>query len=311
MVSSLLLLLLDSRAPAGAHGHSGGMESAVTAGLVADVADVERFCRFRLRTSGPAVAAFAAVACDLWRAGPGDTPGSDAAARWAELDGEFGARVASPASRAASRQLGSGLRRLVRSMAPGADLATPWRLVPGPAPHQPLVLGAAVAVAEGDARLAALAAALGTCTVPASAAVRLLGLDPYAVQGVLAWPPRSTRRAGPARNSPRGAAGSRTGAACRSPGAGPLREIARGSRACAGAARRRPRPLGGASVCILTMTLGLPVTSTITPGPTFTTMSTAPPESRPARPPGKCRGSASAARSEAARRHWSPRFAGR
>ena len=112
MVSSLLLLLLDSRAPAGAHGHSGGMESAVTAGLVADVADVERFCRFRLRPSGPAAAAFAAAACDLWRAGPGDTPESDAAARWAELDGEFGARVASPASRAASRQLGSGLRRL-------------------------------------------------------------------------------------------------------------------------------------------------------------------------------------------------------
>ena len=186
MVSSLLLLLLDSRAPAGAHGHSGGMESAVTAGLVADVADVERFCRFRLRTSGPAAAAFAAVACDLWRAGPGDTPESDAAARWAELDGEFGARVASPASRAASRQLGSGLRRLVRSMAPEADLATPWRLVPGPAPHQPLVLGSAVAIADGDARLAALAAALGTCTLPASAAVRLLGLDPYAVQGVLA-----------------------------------------------------------------------------------------------------------------------------
>jgi urease accessory protein len=185
MVSSLLLLLLDSRAPAGAHGHSGGMESAVMAGLVADVADVERFCRFRLRTSGPTAAAFAAVACDLWRAGSG-TPESDAAARWAELDGEFGARVASPASRAASRQLGSGLRRLVRSTAPEADLATPWRLVPRPAPHQPLVLGAAVAVADGDARHAALAAALGTCTVPASAAVRLLGLDPYAVQGVLA-----------------------------------------------------------------------------------------------------------------------------
>jgi len=186
MVSSLLLLLLDSRAPVGAHGHSGGMESAVTAGLVADVAGVERFCRFRLRASGPAAAAFAAVACDLWRAGLSDTPHSDVATRWAELDGEFGARVASPASRAASRQQGSGLRRLVRSIAPEADLATPWRLVPGPAPHQPLVLGAAVAIAGGDARLAALAAALGTCMMPASAAVRLLGLDPYAVQGVLA-----------------------------------------------------------------------------------------------------------------------------
>jgi urease accessory protein len=34
--------------------------------------------------------------------------------------------------------------------------------------------------------LAARAAALGTCTAPASAAVRLLGLDPFAVHRVLA-----------------------------------------------------------------------------------------------------------------------------
>jgi urease accessory protein len=197
MTSSLLLLLLDSRAPAGAHGHSGGMEAAVTAGFVRDVTDVEEFCRFRLRTAGQGAAAFAAVACDLWRTGAGsaltgdgaaaDGPptGGAVAARWAELDGEFGARVASPAVRAASRQLGSGLRRLVRAMAPAADLKTPWRAIPGPAPHQPLVLGAAVAIAGGDPGLAATAAALGTCSAPASAAVRLLGLDPYAVHGVL------------------------------------------------------------------------------------------------------------------------------
>jgi len=71
-------------------------------------------------------------------------------------------------------------------MAPEADLAAPWRRIQRPAPHHPLVLGAAVAIAGGDPRLAGLAAALGTCIGPASAAVRLLGLDPYAVQGVLA-----------------------------------------------------------------------------------------------------------------------------
>jgi urease accessory protein len=194
--SALLLLLLDSRSPAGAHGHSGGMEAAVTAGFVTGVADVERFCRFRLRTSGQVAAAFAAVACQLWLAGsrpdrsggaaPADpAPGGDAA-RWAELDAEFSARAPSAAARTASRQLGSGLRRLVRAMVPGADLALPWQRIQWPAPHHPLVLGAAVAIAGGDARLAGLAAALGTCTVPASAAVRLLGLDPYAVQAVLA-----------------------------------------------------------------------------------------------------------------------------
>ena len=43
-----LMLLLDSRSPAGAHSHSGGMEAAVTAGWVRDVADVREFCRGRL-----------------------------------------------------------------------------------------------------------------------------------------------------------------------------------------------------------------------------------------------------------------------
>jgi urease accessory protein len=179
MTSSLLLLLLDSRAPAGAHGHSGGMEAAVTAGFVRGVTEVEQFCRFRLRTSGQVSAAFAVVACQLWLADADP-------ARWAELDAEFSARVPSAAARAASRQLGSGLRRLVRAMVPSADLVSPWQGIQRPAPHHPLVLGAAVAITGGDAGLAGAAAALGTCTGPASAAVRLLGLDPYAVQGVLA-----------------------------------------------------------------------------------------------------------------------------
>jgi urease accessory protein len=179
MNTALLLSLLDSRAPAGGHGHSGGMEAAVTAGFVAGVADVEQFCRHRLRTSGQAAAGFAAAACLLW-------DGGASPARWAELDGELSARMPSPAARTASRQLGSGLRRLVAAMVPSADLAAPWREIGRPAPHHPLVLGSAVALAGGDPRLAGVAAALGTCTTAASAAVRLLGLDPYAVQGMLA-----------------------------------------------------------------------------------------------------------------------------
>jgi urease accessory protein len=43
-----------------------------------------------------------------------------------------------------------------------------------------------VARAGGDPELAARAAALGACAGPASAAVRLLGLDPFAVQAMLA-----------------------------------------------------------------------------------------------------------------------------
>ena len=178
-MTALLLLLLDSRAPAGAHSHSGGMEAAVMTGQVTGLAEVEEFCRGRLRTSGRVAASFAAAACLAWRRGAG-------AGEWAALDAEFGARTPSEASRAASRQLGSGLRRLLRSMCGDADLATPWAGCPPPAPHHPLVLGAGIALAAGAPELAARAAALATCTSPASAAVRLLGLDPFAVQAMLA-----------------------------------------------------------------------------------------------------------------------------
>jgi urease accessory protein len=197
-MNTLLLLLLDSRAPTGAHNHSGGMEAAVSVGLVAGLPDVEEFCRGRLRTSGRVAAAFAAAACRLQRgavagphtAGPHTAGplagGLSLAGEWALLDAEFEARSPSEAMRGASRQLGGGLRRLLRSILPDADLVTPWAQCAGPAPHHPLVLGAGVALAGGTPELAGRAAALATCTGPASAAVRLLGLDPFAVQAMLA-----------------------------------------------------------------------------------------------------------------------------
>jgi urease accessory protein len=208
-MNALLLLLLDSRAPAGAHNHSGGMEAAVSSGLVAGLPEAAEFCRGRLRTSGLVAAAFAAAACRL-QLGPAPgppapgppapgppAPGPPAsgptapgrpclAQEWALLDAEFEARTPSPAMRAASRQLGGGLRRLLRSVLPDADLTTSWAQCAAPAPHHPLVLGAGVALTGGSPQLAARAAALATCTVPASAAVRLLGLDPFAVQAMLA-----------------------------------------------------------------------------------------------------------------------------
>ncbi|MDT4907975.1 MAG: urease accessory protein [Pseudonocardiales bacterium] len=186
---ALLLLLLDGRAPTGAHSHSGGMEAAVSAGFVTDLAGVEAFCRGRLRTHGRVAAAFAAAACQLWL-GPGAGTGSASrlapGPSWRDLDAEFSARTPSEAMRASSRQLGRGLLRLLRAMLPAADLTTPLAGCGAPAPHHPLVLGAGVGLAGGDAALAARAAALGVCTGPASAAVRLLGLDPYGVHGLLA-----------------------------------------------------------------------------------------------------------------------------
>lgn len=183
---ALLLLVLDSRAPTGGHNHSIGMESAISAGLVHHAGDVEQFCAGRLLTSGRVAAAFAAAACRHWHVvgvTSCDRDDNQPAAsdgrpdRWAELDAEFDARTPSEALRAASRQLGNGLRRLARATMPDAEL---------PAAHHPIVLGAAVGAAGGSPDLAARAAALSTVTVPASAAVRLLGLDPFTMYSVLA-----------------------------------------------------------------------------------------------------------------------------
>jgi urease accessory protein len=200
-MNSLLLLLLDSRAPAGAHHHSGGMEAAIGTGLVTGLAGLEDFCRARLRTSARVGAAFAAAAARLQSdsaersvalaarngsARPGAESRARAAGEWALLDAEFEARTPSEAMRMASRQLGRGLVRLLRSVQPEADLATAFSRCAGPAPHHPLVLGAAVSLAGGGPDLAARAAALAACAGPASAAVRLLGLDPFAVQAMLA-----------------------------------------------------------------------------------------------------------------------------
>ena len=64
-----LLLLADSRLPAGAHAHSGGVAPAVDAGLVggngSDLAEVVAFLRGRLHTAGLLTAAIAARACHL------------------------------------------------------------------------------------------------------------------------------------------------------------------------------------------------------------------------------------------------------
>ena len=118
-MNALLLLLLDSRAPAGAHHHSGGMEAAIGTGLVTGLADLEDFCRAKLRTSARVSAAFAAAACrlqsqhaeravapapDRWRAGAEPS----ALDQWRVLDAEFEARTPSEAMRTASRQLGGG-----------------------------------------------------------------------------------------------------------------------------------------------------------------------------------------------------------
>jgi urease accessory protein len=179
---------------------------------VTDLATLEAFLRGRLRTAGLVVAALAAAACFQARG----TLGEPAAPVrdddfWELLDAEADARTPAPAQRGASRRQGRALLRAARVAWPDAvwlaELAAPAGGRGGRGgtggtggtggggaareeyrngPHHAVVLGAAAAAAgctPGDAaRIAAYQAVAG----PASAAVRLLALDPMRATGVLA-----------------------------------------------------------------------------------------------------------------------------
>ncbi len=181
-----LLLLADSRLPAGGHAHSGGLEPAAAAGVVADLAGLADFLRGRLATSGLVAAALAVAACARI-AGGGGSPGprDDMASAWVRLDGEADARTPSPAQRAASRAQGRSMLRAVRTAWPSPVLDGLRAALPA-GPHHPLVVGASVAVLGGSPAEAAALCAYASVTGPASAAVRLLGLDPLAVHHALA-----------------------------------------------------------------------------------------------------------------------------
>jgi urease accessory protein len=256
------LLLSDSRFPAGGHAHSGGVEPAVTAGTVTDLASLEAFLRGRLRTAGLVAAGLAAATCAraggtgyAGRGGPGGhdgrgggetaadewCPGGENGGRmegdqrsvrydgvdlWDLLDAEADARTPSPAQRAASRRQGRALLRAARAAWPedpglaglavsgaataratgrtdaavagsgasagsgvarggaasGATLQAQYR----GGPHHAVVLGAAAAAAGCGAGDAARIAAYQSVAGAASAAVRLLALDPMLATAVLA-----------------------------------------------------------------------------------------------------------------------------
>jgi urease accessory protein len=164
MTPTALLLLADSRLPSGGHAHSGGLEAAVAAGRVRDVSTLDGFLRGRLHTVGLVSASFAAAACAR--------PSSAAA-----LDDGLDARTPSPALRRASRVQGRALLRAGRAM---------WTVPAVFEAHHAVALGVVASAAGLDPAQAASVAAYGAAAGPASAAVRLLGLDPYAVQGLLA-----------------------------------------------------------------------------------------------------------------------------
>jgi urease accessory protein len=168
-MTAALLALADSRLPAGGHAHSGGVEQAIAAGVVTDPASLSTFLRRRLATAGAVAAGLAAAAC-----------GADAAVL-ALIDAEADARTPSPALRAASRQQGRGLTRVGRRAWPSGA----WDSLPA-LPHHPIALGVAAAAGGLSPRDAAQAAAYLSVSGAATAAQRLLAMDPLTVAAVTA-----------------------------------------------------------------------------------------------------------------------------
>jgi urease accessory protein len=173
-MTSALLTLADSRLPAGGHAHSGGVEQAIAAGVLTDPASLATFLRRRLTTSGAVAAGLAAAACRAV-----DT--SDPVTALTGLDDEADARTPSPALRAASRQQGRGLVRVGGRAWPHPA----WAALPAQ-PHHPLALGVAAAAGGLTPRDAAAAAAYLSVSGPATAAQRLLAMDPITVAAVTA-----------------------------------------------------------------------------------------------------------------------------
>lgn len=171
------LLLADSRFPGGGHVHSGGLEEAVARRLIVDVRDLAGFISGRLRTDGSLAAVFAAAAAHAARRGV-------QSGYWKRLDLELDARTPSVAQREASRAQGRGTARAGKAAWPSPMLNA--MLAETPRPHHPIMLGVLVGVAGGAPLDAATAVAYLAVSGPASAAVRLLCLDPFAVNAAVA-----------------------------------------------------------------------------------------------------------------------------
>jgi urease accessory protein len=171
MSRAALLVLADGRFPAGGHAHSGGMEAAVASHGVYDTASLEAFCRGRLHTAGLTAAGLAAAAAI------GHDP--------LLLDEAADARTPVPALRQVARRLGRQMLRAARATWPSPDLDRLAGLQPQGV-HQPVVLGVTARAARLTPSDAAQCAAYESVSGPATAAVRLLSLDPFEATALLA-----------------------------------------------------------------------------------------------------------------------------
>ncbi|MFG2987598.1 urease accessory protein UreF [Streptomyces sp. NPDC048258] len=171
MSHAALLVLADGRFPAGGHAHSGGVEAAVASRGVHDTASLEAFCRGRLHTTGLTAAGLAAAAAT------GYDPMT--------LDEAADARTPVPALRHVARKLGRQMLRAARAAWPCPELDQIAHSLPKGA-HQPVVLGVAARAAGLTPLDAAQCAAYESIGGPATAAVRLLSLNPFDATALLA-----------------------------------------------------------------------------------------------------------------------------
>ncbi|TQK27397.1 urease accessory UreF family protein [Arthrobacter sp. SLBN-53] len=165
-----LLTLADSRLPTGGHVHSGGIEEAITTGRVHDLPTLRAYLRRRIGTQGLVSASLAA------------------AVHRGELsvelaDAETDARTPSPAARAASRAQGRGLLRLAKRVWPDSRPEIGWAAL-GAKPHLPVVAGVVGGISGIAPEHTALSLVYTTMTGSATAAQRLLALDPADVAAV-------------------------------------------------------------------------------------------------------------------------------
>lgn len=162
------LLLADGRLPTGGHVHSAGVESAVAEGRIVDVESLGEYLLGRLHSVALTEAALSAAVVRQ--------PGSIGV-----LDAEADARITVPELRAVSRRLGRQLVRVGGRCWPDPVLAT----LPLD-PHQPIAFGAVALAARLDALTVARIAVHHATATPAQSALRLLGLDPFAVASLTA-----------------------------------------------------------------------------------------------------------------------------
>ena len=163
-----LLLLTDARFPDGTHAHSYGLEAAVTHGRVHDEASLDAYLRARLWSTGRIEAGAAVLAARGLE--PLDV-----------IDAELTIRTPSAVARQTSRALGRSLMRTAARLWPD----DPIPRTKGRPAMQPVVLGRVATLSGCAPGEAGLCVTHGLAGSMATAALRLLGMDPFSVTAVL------------------------------------------------------------------------------------------------------------------------------